>query len=251
MADQAERTIRPVDILAMIRATNGDGFKKKDYTDGTSGGAFAPRSAQQTAVVVEDPSIAPVTPEPVIEQVSGISEAEVEHRVEAARAAAKAEGIAEERARLNAEIADERAQMAVLRATMQNVINRLSEVHPDDSANLAASIDQAVRRLASERAGVQIEETPDAFLKRIETLADRVSQGIRAVKIRLNPEDHAAILPEVAGSETIDTAMISVDATLGRGDVIVRCEAIRLEDVIAPNKAADKPIRPPQPDETA
>jgi hypothetical protein len=50
----------------------------------------------------------------------------------------------------------------------------------------------------------------------------------------MNAGDFAAIEPQLENSELVESEMISVDLSLGRGDLIVRTDAIRLQDIIAP-----------------
>ncbi|OUD10188.1 hypothetical protein BVC71_01335 [Marivivens niveibacter] len=238
MTQPEPRKIRPADILEMIRSNAEQGFVERNFREPADATKFAAKTIADSATVIEDAeNIAPVTEA----LVQGIPEAEVEHRIAAARAAAKAEGIAEERARLEGEINEERAQLQDAKAAFERAVARLSELHPEDSAQIVDTLDIAIRRLASERAGMEIDIMPLPFLTRIEAIADRVSQGIRSVKIRLNPGDFAAIEPYIGTSETIDPDMLSIDLGLGRGDVIVRSDAVRLEDVIAPNDLTAQP----------
>ncbi len=233
MSDNPARAIRPADILSLLRESSDRGFVERNFRDPSIGSSFAARPATENAVVIHDPTkdVAPTTPKA---PPPGIPEEEVEHRLAAARAAAKAEGIAEERARLTAQVEAEQAALREARDAFLRVVSRLSEVHPADSATLSAQLTEAVRRLASERAGLAIDDMPRDFLTRIESLAERVSQGVHDVRVRLNPGDFAAIQPHIDQSETIDPGNISIDMSLGRGDVIVRTEAVRLEDIIAP-----------------
>jgi len=66
----------------------------------------------------------------------------------------------------------------------------------------------------------------------VEAMADRVAQGVRAVSVRLNPEDLEAIRPHLAGCEVLEGAALTADARLARGDVEVRAEGIRLADLL-------------------
>ena len=228
---QQPRSIRPADILEMIRSSAEQGFIERNFREATDASKFSERTVADTATVIPSADDVPATTAPMP---TGIPEAEVEHRIAAARAAAKAEGIAEERARLQNEIEEERLSLNEAKAAFESVVGRLGELHPEDSAQLVSALEEAVRRLASERAGMEIDIMPLPFLTRIESIADRVSAGVRDVKIRLNPGDFAAIEPYLGTSETIQPDMISIDLGLGRGDVIVRSDAVRLEDVIAP-----------------
>lgn len=103
---------------------------------------------------------------------------------------------------------------------------------PDLAEEIAGVMAAAVRRLAAERAGQMIDALPTAFAARVEAMADRVAQGVRAVSVRLNPDDLAVITPHLAGLEVAGTAELVADARLSRGDVEVRAEGIRLADLL-------------------
>lgn len=103
---------------------------------------------------------------------------------------------------------------------------------PDLADEIAGVMAAAVRRLAAERAGQMIDALPAAFAARVEAMADRVAQGVRAVTVRLNPDDLAVITPHLAGLEVTGAAELVADARLARGDVEVRAEGIRLADVL-------------------
>jgi flagellar assembly protein FliH len=102
----------------------------------------------------------------------------------------------------------------------------------DPADGLAEVIAAAVRRLAAERAGQMIDALPGPFAARIDALADRVAQGVRAVTLRLHPDDLAAITPHLAGFDVLSGAEVTTDARLSRGDVEVRAEGIRLADLL-------------------
>ena len=96
---------------------------------------------------------------------------------------------------------------------------------------LSAALSGAVRQMASARAGQAIDDMPAPFLARIEALADRVAQGVRAVTVALHPDDLAAVAPYLAGSD-LGSALVAGDARLARGDVVVRAEGVLLSDLI-------------------
>lgn len=102
----------------------------------------------------------------------------------------------------------------------------------DAAGDIAEVIGQAVRKLAAERAGQMIDALPGAFAARVEAMADRVAQGVRAVSVRLHPADLAAITPHLAGCEVAGAAALVADDRLSRGDVEVRAEGIRLADLL-------------------
>lgn len=113
----------------------------------------------------------------------------------------------------------------------------------DALANLRQEIIEAVRHLASLRAGSQIDEMPIAYLARIEDLVDRIGHSLAQPRLRLNPEDLAAVKPYLANSETLSPVSISADPDLARGDFEVSTDSLRYADKMAPKPQASTKVR--------
>ncbi|MEY3960943.1 MAG: flagellar protein FliH [Pseudomonadota bacterium] len=113
----------------------------------------------------------------------------------------------------------------------------------DALANLRQEIIEAVRYLASLRAGSQIDEMPIAYLARIEDLVDRIGHSLAQPRLRLNPEDLAAVKPYLANSETLSPVSISADPDLARGDFEVSTDSLRYADKMAPKPQASARVR--------
>ena len=113
----------------------------------------------------------------------------------------------------------------------------------DAVANLRQEISEAVRHLASLRAGSQIDEMPIAYLARIEDLVDRIGHSLAQPRLRLNPEDLAAVKPYLANSETLSPVSISADPDLARGDFEVSTDSLRYADKMAPKPQASAKVR--------
>lgn len=113
----------------------------------------------------------------------------------------------------------------------------------DAVANLRQEIIEAVRHLASLRAGSQIDEMPIAYLARIEDLVDRIGHSLAQPRLRLNPEDLAAVKPYLANSETLSPVSISADPDLARGDFEVSTDSLRYADKMAPKPEASAKVR--------
>ena len=113
----------------------------------------------------------------------------------------------------------------------------------DAEANLRQEISEAVRHLASLRAGSQIDEMPIAYLARIEDLVDRIGHSLAQPRLRLNPEDLAAVKPYLANSETLSPVSISADPDLARGDFEVSTDSLRYADKMAPKPQASAKVR--------
>lgn len=143
---------------------------------------------------------------------------------EAGHAAGRAEGMVAGRAEAEATFGPAREAFLAAVARMEDGAGLAD--------GLAGVLAEAVRKLAAERAGQMIEALPAAFAARVEALADRVAQGVRAVSVRLNPDDLEAIRPHLAGCEVLEGAALTADPRLARGDVEVRAEGIRLADLL-------------------
>lgn len=122
--------------------------------------------------------------------------------------------------------------MAEAKATFLAAIRGLEEGTDALAIQLSAALQQAVIRLAAQRAGAAIDAMPAAFLHRIDALAERVAQGMRKVRLRLHPDDLAAILPLLGGREGFGPDVIETDPTLMRGDAEVRAEGVTLSDLL-------------------
>lgn len=251
------------EVMALIRASAERGFaaqaarRAEDAVfrparledvrrlEAGEGEAFAQAEGTAEVVVAEAEILAPEAPSQaaavlrVDETAQRMAEARAEGQAEGhargleeGRATGLAEGHAKGLEEGRAEgRAEAEAELGPARAAFTAAVSRLAEGAglTDDLAGVLA---EAVRRLAAERAGQMIDALPAAFAARVERMADRVAQGVRAVSIRLNPDDLAAITPHLAGCEVVQAAALIADARLARGDVEVRAEGIRLADLI-------------------
>lgn len=126
---------------------------------------------------------------------------------------------------------------ADLQAARDAFLQAATALTRDDVIDLGAlvpALTDAIRNLASQRAGYAIDDLPAPFLDRIEMLAHQARQGLETVSIRLNPDDHAAIAPHLPSAPLVAKSRLTADPGLGRGDVALRVGSIRLRDVIAP-----------------
>ena len=117
---------------------------------------------------------------------------------------------------------------------------RLTELSAVDSDALAASINEAVLRLASERAGQAIAEQPDSFANRIEALLATIRTVSGQPSIRLNPADLASIQPLADTREKLRHCNFVADDSLAHGDLSVMVGTIGIDDIIVPSEAAAK-----------
>ena len=151
------------------------------------------------------------------------TEGEGEAVSEDALAAARAEGHAEAYAQAQEELAE--AREAFLKAA-----EALMRPDTDAMAGLRDQITEAVRKLASDRAGVQIDSTPARFAKRIDAIVENIAAGVSDVIVRLNPKDLEIITPHLHEAPLLQDARLIADKDLRRGDVGVSTPDISITD---------------------
>ncbi len=218
------------EVMALVRAKAGKGFSGTARpVDGSFRAVPIDRMARLEAAAVEaveaevvvDDMAEVVPPAPTVEEL--LAEAR-----EAGFAAGRADGLAEGR-KLGA--LDTEAGVIAARDAFVALASKLAVTGMDGADALSVALSGAVRSMASVRAGQVIDDLPAPFLARIEALADRVAQGVRAVTVALHPDDLAAVAPYLAGSD-LAGAVVAADPRLSRGDVVVRAEGISLMDLI-------------------
>ena len=149
----------------------------------------------------------------------------------------------EERAR-----ADHSAEVEARIAILDAVI--LAFQSGEAIAHLRQEIVNSVKALASSRAGSQIDDMPEGYLAKIEDLVDRIRTDLAQPRLRLNPDDIAAIKPYLQGSQTLSMVTITADQDLARGDLELSTDGLRYADKLMPkpNAAAKTARKKPSPD---
>ena len=147
----------------------------------------------------------------------------------------KAEGMDEGRAAGRAEAS---AQLERVIQAFEAATSRLSDLTAVDSDTLAASINEAILRIASERAGKAIAEQPDSFADRSEGLLATIRTVSGQPSIRLNPADLASIQPLADTREKLRHCNFVPDDSLAHGDLSVMVGTIGIDDIIVPPEAA-------------
>ena len=93
--------------------------------------------------------------------------------------------------------------------------------------DLSRSIHAAILKLASQRAGQQIDDMPENFLARIEALVTSIGQKMAAGKVYINADDYKVMLPYLANTHFDFVA----EPSLARGDVILKFAGVELHDI--------------------
>jgi len=127
-------------------------------------------------------------------------------------------------------------------AAFTSATEALSKDENFDLSQLSPAISRAIMELASERAGIAIDEHPDAFAARIESMVKRIRNRVDEPYIRLHPED-AKIIGDTLG-ENLSPRKIHIiaDENLKRGDARIDVGSIGVMDLISSRIAdSDKP----------
>ena len=147
----------------------------------------------------------------------------------------KATGLEEGRTAGRAEAS---AQLERVIQAFEAATSKLADLTAVDSDALAASINEVILRLASERAGHAIAEQPDSFTDRIEALLAMIQTVSGHPSIRLNPADLASIQPLADTREKLRHCNFVADESLAHGDLSVMVGTIGIDDIIVPSEAA-------------
>ncbi|MEK9718644.1 MAG: FliH/SctL family protein, partial [Candidatus Puniceispirillum sp.] len=156
---------------------------------------------------------------------------------EAAFERGRAAGIDEGRQAATAEItaaakADAAAKLAAAIKVFEDMATGLRSVSAVERGALDATIRAAILRLAADRAGLAIDSAPDAFFARIDKMVGAIEATMATAKIKINPDDLAAISPHLA-QQAIDKSAFIADPGLARGDVMVSVNGIEMRDIAA------------------
>ena len=134
--------------------------------------------------------------------------------------------------------AEASAQLERVIQAFEAATSKLADLTAVDSDALAASINEVILRLASERAGHAIAEQPDSFTDRIEALLAMIQTVSGQPSIRLNPADLASIQPLADTREKLRHCNFVADESLAHGDLSVMVGTIGIDDIIVPSEAA-------------
>ena len=144
----------------------------------------------------------------------------------------KAEGVIEGREAAIVEIKaaaelEARAELADKVSAFEEGLAALTKPQALQVETLVKSSHTTILRLASERAGSQIDDMPEAFVNRIDALTCSVGKKINEGQVQLNSDDYALMVPFFANTKFDLVA----NPDLKRGDIVLRFDGIELRDV--------------------
>ena len=122
-----------------------------------------------------------------------------------------------------------------------------------DVSELSPVLEQAVLRLASERAGLAIHENPQGLVQRIEHLVEKVKSWAKAISVTLNPDDLKAVDTWRPATSAHSAWTWRADASFASGDIQLKLDGITVTDLlgadtdIRPAERAESPVSAPTP----
>ena len=117
-------------------------------------------------------------------------------------------------------------------ARLEAVIASAASADAVDISALAPALEQAVLKLASERAGLAIGENPEWLVQRIEALIEKVKSGANAITITLNPDDLTAVEAWQGTQNTHPNWNWRGDASFVSGDIRLKLDGITVTDLL-------------------
>ena len=116
--------------------------------------------------------------------------------------------------------------------TFDALITSLTKMSFAETKELEIDIQAAILSLASERAGVAIQDMPENFLARIEHLMSRVGNSVDSPVIKLNKDDLIHITKAKEQSETLSKMRFIEESSLNHGDISISLAGIEIEDIL-------------------
>ena len=117
--------------------------------------------------------------------------------------------------------------------TFQLIIDNIKAKEAVDKTELTQSILKTITRLASERAGSVIEETPEPFKNKIISFVEKIEQASKKLILNLNPRDANLIKKSLVKSLNHKEIEIRESPELFRGDFILQMGSVEIGDLIS------------------
>ena len=117
--------------------------------------------------------------------------------------------------------------------TFQLIIDNIKSKEAVDKTELTQSILKTITRLASERAGSVIEETPEPFENKIISFVEKIEQASKKLILNLNPRDASLIEKSLVKNLDHKDIEIRENSELFRGDFILQMGSVEIGDLIS------------------
>lgn len=175
----------------------------------------APPPAPEPEALVED---APIPVPPTLEEIQAIQDAAREEGYEAGLAQGHQEGFAQGQAEV-------RRLTAQIEGILDNFTRPLARLEDE----VTAALGELAVRIAGSLVGRAYQADPALLSELVSEALDAVGGASREVEVRLHPDDIGALAPMLA---LVSEARLVPDPSLGRGDLRVHAEAVRIDGTL-------------------
>ena len=127
-----------------------------------------------------------------------------------------------------------------LQETFRGLIDNIKKKETVDKTDLTQSVLKVITALASERAGVTIQENSEPFKNKIISFVDKIEQSSKRLILNLNPKDAELIEDSIVGAFTDKSIEIVGNSELFRGDFILKMGTVEIGDLISDQITIDQ-----------
>ena len=134
--------------------------------------------------------------------------------------------------------------------TLSTLIKNIKSKETIDKSELMNSIINVIITLASERAGLEIDKTPEILKQKILAFVDEIEHASKKVVVNLNPKD-AELIKEISKDPYfVENIELKENSELFRGDFILQMGTIEMGNLISKqlfvsNPEVEDPANPP------
>lgn len=147
--------------------------------------------------------------------------------LQALEQAAHAEGFA----RGHAEgIAAGQTEVRRMIAQIEGILDGFTRPLARLDGEVAEALGELATRIAGALLGREYAADPTLLADLVREALDAVGSGSREIELRLHPDDFGVLAPHLAG---LDGVRLTIDATLGRGELRLHSESVRIDGTIA------------------
>ena len=123
------------------------------------------------------------------------------------------------------------------------LINNIKAKETIDKSDLMNSITDVVTNLASERAGLEIDRTPQVLKDKIVAFVDEIEHATKKVILNLHPKDAELIKQITKGAQLDKNIELKENSELFRGDYILQMGSIEMGNLISKQLHVSEPYR--------
>ena len=115
---------------------------------------------------------------------------------------------------------------------LKNTIDNIFFTSPKLLESLNKSIKESILNICSNLVGYEIDNLPDNFIKKIESLVESISNSTNKAKISLSKNDYMTVTSFLKKNQPNAEIDFLIDESLNRGDMIIKSGGIEIKDII-------------------